>query len=1677
MKLKRILSLLIVMAMVLSSMGTVAFADVVNTTPVSVATEAELKEQLALNTAEIVLANNITITSAITTSGVSSTIDLKGNTLTIGAGDNKFNDATTLTIKNGIIDITGVQVKSNAVFCLDEYEKTLVTTLNLENVDVTGNGYSSAYGVFYVGSSSILNVTGGEWTLSDDTHASGGVFKADDSNATLNIKDTEMTLTNVRRVVTYADTTIENSEMTISGDANEIDAEMEHGFNRSPLTIIDSTISMTNMVGRGITAQNGAVEIKGTSTVTMENVQEATIDVRNNQTVTVEETATVTLDKEPTVADGCTISGVVTIGCPIAKIGVVEYTSLEDALNAASSMTGNVTIEILDKVTLNKNLSGNYDSITFVGTTDTAEIYLDVQGYITATGKNVAFTDLTLSKFEGGYITNAGFMNVAFGIYDVLKVTYTNCTFTNGAYASSGVNTFTKCTFYRSYDKYGLWAYGDAEVIVDNCVFADYRGIKMYAEGKAKTTELTVTNTDFSQVTDKPAIVLTYGESVELEGNTYSSTGTFELDLDGDPNGTPVTSDVSPVCVNDNGACGVLVDGKIYTTVAQAKEVATEGSTVTLLHNSAETVELAEGVTLNKNGFEAAGITVKVSAPYGTLTNVYTSGNTYWGECGGNAKESFEFKFYNDDTYMGYTSLNNVGGIIDGDVYVSWSIKLDAESNTDEYWDMAWSIQPTVSMQPNRVEQWVDGVKVAEAVVEPNWSDSIFPVVALVADDDGKILSFVNNTTGFTLNDAFANGGNIVILKDIILSEPLTVGKDTKVTLDLAGFDITYNSTTQNEAMITNKGNLTINDSVGDGVINYNYTGAADSSYSKGNYTISNSGTLNLNGGKITIANLRAHAKYPVNNNSTSSDAVFIMNGGHLYNYNTAAIRQFCNSTTYKNSVTINGGLVEGYSAIWVQNPGASTVNASLNITGGEVRTTAAAYVNGTSEIKDVSSKIYCSVDGEGGAWSEDSLVSITGGTINENVYFAEQAPKSITVNEEVCNGYVELPAVYVAKIGDKEYQSVADALVDAKAQGLTDVTITLVGETTKESALSLEDAFNLYTKTQFDSVTFNQEDSSKIYYIDGIYTGKRNNGGYFIFDGVNIIVTGQYIFEGNVKLINNSVVKSVAEANCFIYNGTTTVEPGSKLKGVIDDLRGGTLIVDGGRTDGGYNTEADMQDAIMIINWSGDSITLKNGAYYKANSANEIGRITVNAGANFNVYDSKVDAVEYITVTGTLNTDVNSIITTKTINGAGVITIDAADFAGETVQVINADMSGFTGTVEIINNTKAQYEITDTGIVVSAKAEPVAKVGDTEYTSLQAAINNANGATVTLIANTAETISIVDDATVVIDLGGNILTGYIAPCDPVSLTVKNGSIVNTNGSYSAIEINSGKLTLENTNIESARHGVRIDGAVEAIINGGEYKLNATSGTRHAVNVSGNATLTIKDGTFIGPKGTTMDSGSAVCVQSGATVIIEDGNFSGGKNATLGVSGIMTIYGGTFDQNPSEYLADGYIARGANGEITTDEYIVCVEDFDIKVLMLWDFDKVQAPDADGTMVDCYPVALFGIINTLNYKEVGFILEFEDPDTKEIKTHNFVTNDAYTSLLVNEDVKNQIGASSTTVTPDMYDGTYFYGDMMNMKAKYADSPLRFRPYAKLLDGTYVYGKARYNIDEITDKDDK
>ena len=206
---------------------------------------------------------------------------------------------------------------------------------------------------------------------------------------------------------------------------------------------------------------------------------------------------------------------------------------------------------------------------------------------------------------------------------------------------------------------------------------------------------------------------------------------------------------------------GGFVKGGVY------KELGVEGTTTDLKSF------LAAGHQLKDNGNDTYSI-VK-----GTLSVAYTTTDGYWGECGGNANDSFELKFYNDNTYMGSTSLNDVDNIIDGDVYVTWSMKLDAASTSN--WTMSWTVAPTIAMQPNRVEQWIDGVKVAESAIQPNGPDNLNPIVAAVAAGENRVIK--SYATSLTNAVAAAEGNTVVLFRDI--NETLTVVKPTNnITID-----------------------------------------------------------------------------------------------------------------------------------------------------------------------------------------------------------------------------------------------------------------------------------------------------------------------------------------------------------------------------------------------------------------------------------------------------------------------------------------------------------------------------------------------------------------------------------------------------------------------------------------------------------------------------------------------------------------------------------------------------------------------------------------------------------------------------------------------------------------------------------------------------------------------------
>ena len=188
--------------------------------------------------------------------------------------------------------------------------------------------------------------------------------------------------------------------------------------------------------------------------------------------------------------------------------------------------------------------------------------------------------------------------------------------------------------------------------------------------------------------------------------------------------------------------------------------------------------------------------------------------------------------------------------------------------------------------------------------------------------------------------DAATEGQTVEIISNVALTEGVTVATDDVIFIDLNGNTITGTpAEAKAYAVITNKGTLAIE---GEGAIVCNHTLAGSTSYAVN--TIVNSADLTIDGATIENKSTASNQiGYAIDNNSTSADATVTVVSGNVTvsgsNYYDG-IRQFCNSTTAENNVTVEGGKV---SSIWMQNPsdGASKntkdVNGSVTIEGGEV--------------------------------------------------------------------------------------------------------------------------------------------------------------------------------------------------------------------------------------------------------------------------------------------------------------------------------------------------------------------------------------------------------------------------------------------------------------------------------------------------------------------------------------------------------------------------------------------------------------------------------------------------------------------------------------------------------------------------------------------------------------------
>ena len=197
-----------------------------------------------------------------------------------------------------------------------------------------------------------------------------------------------------------------------------------------------------------------------------------------------------------------------------------------------------------------------------------------------------------------------------------------------------------------------------------------------------------------------------------------------------------------------------------------------------------------------------------------------------------------------------------------------------------------------------------------------------------------KVEARIGNKYYATLEGALVAEGN-----EVTLLVPYVVEAGEEVVLDLNGKKVTGTPTEAKAyAVITNNGNLTIKN----GSIICDHKLAGSTGYAVN--AITNGGTLTIDGATVeNKSTAQYQIGYAIDNNSTTGNAVVVVKSGAVRatgsNYYDG-IRQFCNSLTNENDVTIEGGEV---STLWMQNPSdgaeknTKDVKGSFSITGGKV--------------------------------------------------------------------------------------------------------------------------------------------------------------------------------------------------------------------------------------------------------------------------------------------------------------------------------------------------------------------------------------------------------------------------------------------------------------------------------------------------------------------------------------------------------------------------------------------------------------------------------------------------------------------------------------------------------------------------------------------------------------------
>lgn len=574
---------------------------------------------------------------------------------------------------------------------------------------------------------------------------------------------------------------------------------------------------------------------------------------------------------------------------------------------------------------------------------------------------------------------------------------------------------------------------------------------------------------------------------------------------------------------------------------------------------------------------------------------------------------------------------------------------------------------------------------------------------------------------------------------------------------------------------------------------------------------------------------------------------------------------------------------------------------ATCVVEGGKFSTTGAyacIYVNNTNTVDNGGNPGQGILEIKGGSFTQgdstnnlivftnanNSVLNITGGSFSGSKIDQVNSYVDPSCVFDKGTGKVEplTEETGVAEVGGK-YYSTLQAAIDAATDGDTVTLLESVDLTNLPGGYNVFDISGMVLDLDGKTITVANDNSKK----------KDEPGGYLVFQGKNAKITnGTFaVTDGNYSLMigdegetDNLVVENVTATGVNIYNATNVtlrdVDSAAKRYYAVWCDENAHVKIESGN----YST-TDVSTALLGL------VSAENEAEMKIEGG------SFNSGNKPMVLEEETKFGAPEISGGTFSSDVKAYVVegAQTNESNGVWTIGPA--------------------------TGEDY---------------VAQVGNVAYKTLQAAIDAAqSGDTVTLLRNTAESVTVAANQNITLDLNGMTLSGMME-------ARKAHTSANDNATYHAMKnviTNQGTLTI----MDSKWRGVDADGNVigedpVGTIMGGtdgdtkyiswykdgqpQYAYPGRSGI--AIVNEENATCTIKSGLI--KRGDNGTFGNYT-VQNKGHMIVEDGlitnnsnvsnlvvNFTKKKNAENkdsyinGCKAVMDITGGMLHQNNMSVL-------------------------------------------------------------------------------------------------------------------------------------------------------------------------